>query len=360
MQKFQNRILAGLVIALLIYVVLLLVLDNQGQVTTEMAAAFAGYPWSWLVLVAALHVLAGVFRFLEWQYFLGVIGARRLISVADSAIIMTFGFTMVVSPGKAAELLKAVFLKIKTGVPVSRSAPVILAERVVDGLAVITILTLVLLTAGDRLNLGEFLPTAQTIIVASAALIGFGLIVVQIRPLAAFFLNVLAHLPLIKRAHGWFTELYESSREIFSLRHVIPTVFIGVGVYLSSGFGLIAVLMSFGIDVGLTEALQALFIVGISAAIGALSFVPNGAGVTEVTGAALLMGIMAPNHPELTLGMAAAIALLDGFFHKWFRVVVGLVVGVIFRKRLFTSGLQQEIAGAGSYRTTAASFETGD
>ncbi|HRL14739.1 MAG TPA: lysylphosphatidylglycerol synthase domain-containing protein, partial [Aggregatilineales bacterium] len=174
MQKYQNRILAGLVIALLIYVVILLVIDNQGQLTGEMAAAFAGYPWLWLVVIAGLHVMAGVFRFLEWQYFLGVIGARRLISLADSAIIMTFGFTMVVSPGKAAELLKAVFLKIKTGVPVSRSAPVIVAERVVDGLAVIVILTVILLTNGDRLNLGDFLPTAQAIITFSAALIVFG------------------------------------------------------------------------------------------------------------------------------------------------------------------------------------------
>jgi uncharacterized membrane protein YbhN (UPF0104 family) len=359
MQKYQNRILAGLVIALLIYVVILLVIDNQGQLTGEMAAAFAGYPWLWLVVIAGLHVMAGVFRFLEWQYFLGVIGARRLISLADSAIIMTFGFTMVVSPGKAAELLKAVFLKIKTGVPVSRSAPVIVAERVVDGLAVIVILTVILLTNGDRLNLGDFLPTAQAIITFSAALIVFGLVVIQIRPLAGFFLDVLARLPLIKRAHGWFRELYESSREIFSLRHVIPTVIMGVGVYLSSGFGLVAVLLSFGIDVGVTEVLQALFIVGITAAIGALSFVPNGAGVTEVTGAALLMSIMAPNHPEITLGMAAAVALLDSFFHKWFRVVVGLITGLIFRKRLFTPGLGQEIASAADYRKAAA-YEMGD
>jgi uncharacterized membrane protein YbhN (UPF0104 family) len=359
MQKYQNRILAGLVIALLIYVVILLVIDNQGQLTGEMAAAFAGYPWLWLVVIAGLHVMAGVFRFLEWQYFLGVIGARRLISLADSAIIMTFGFTMVVSPGKAAELLKAVFLKIKTGVPVSRSAPVIVAERVVDGLAVIVILTVILLANGDRLNLGDFLPTAQAIITFSAALIVFGLVVIQIRPLAGFFLDVLARLPLIKRAHGWFRELYESSREIFSLRHVIPTVIMGVGVYLSSGFGLVAVLLSFGIDVGVTEVLQALFIVGITAAIGALSFVPNGAGVTEVTGAALLMSIMAPNHPEITLGMAAAVALLDSFFHKWFRVVVGLITGLIFRKRLFTPGLGQEIANAADYRKAAA-YEMGD
>jgi hypothetical protein len=33
--------------------------------------------------------------------------------------------------------------------------------------------------------------------------------------------------------------------------------------------------------------------------------------------------------------MAAAIALLQGFFHKWFRVLLGMLVAFIFRNRLF-------------------------
>lgn len=350
MQKYQNRILFGLVTAFAIYVILLLVADNQGKVTDEMMLALQNYQWGWLLLVIACHVSAGVWRFIEWQYFLGVIDARRKISVIDSAIIFVFGFTMVVSPGKAAELLKSVFLKLKTGVPVSRSAPIVVAERVVDGIGVLVILVAVLLFAGEQLNLGDFLLSAQVLIFTSAAIIVFGLVVVQVRPLANIVLGIIARLPIIKRAHHWFIELYESSRDIFRLRHVVPTMLMGVCVYASSGFGLVVLLISFGIDVGLTEVLQALFIVGISAAIGALSFVPNGAGVTEVTGGALLMGIIAPNHPEMTLGMAAAIALLDGFFHKWFRVVVGLVVGFVFRARLFTPALDTVIAEADAYR----------
>jgi uncharacterized membrane protein YbhN (UPF0104 family) len=350
MQKYRNRALIGGAIALTIYVVLLLALDNQGKITADLVTAFRDYAWGWLVVIALCHVLAGVFRFLEWQYFLGVIGARDKISVADSAIIFVFGFTMVVSPGKAAELLKSVFLKMKTGVPIARSAPVVIAERVVDGLAVIVILASVLVIAGPQLGLGDFLAFSQGVMALSLTLIGGGLIAVQVRPLAYLFLDIVGRVPLIRRAKDWLTALYESSREIFKLRHVIPTVAMGVGVYSSSILGFVVVLHSFGVIITPTLVKQSAFIVGISAAVGALSFVPNGAGVTEISTTAMLLAIVAPQHPEMTVGMAAAISLLDGFFHKWFRVLVGLAVGVLFRERLFSGDFAVAAADLDAYQ----------
>jgi hypothetical protein len=35
---------------------------------------------------------------------------------------------------------------------------------------------------------------------------------------------------------------------------------------------------------------------------------------------------------------------MQGFFHKWFRVVVGMIVAFVYRKRLFTEELEAEIA----------------
>jgi uncharacterized membrane protein YbhN (UPF0104 family) len=92
--------------------------------------------------------------------------------------------------------------------------------------------------------------------------------------------------------------------------------------------------------------LQAAFIVGVGTFIGAVSFLPNGAGVTEVSQAAMLMAIVAPNNPEMTLGVAAAAAVIEGFFHKWYRVIVGLGTTFIFRDRLFTPVLERELETA--------------
>jgi uncharacterized membrane protein YbhN (UPF0104 family) len=118
----------------------------------------------------------------------------------------------------------------------------------------------------------------------------------------------------------------------------------GMGVYMSSTIGFLLIMWGFGLDMSWNLFLQAAFIVGVASAIGALSFVPNGAGVTEISNVAMLKAIVIPLNPVMTLSIAGAAALMQGFFHKWFRVVVGMIVASIYRKRLFTEALETEIA----------------
>ncbi|RMG71525.1 MAG: UPF0104 family protein [Chloroflexi bacterium] len=347
MQKYRNQIITGLIIVLGMYILILIIFDASGQFDDGdgILDALRQFPL-WLVPVLCLtQISAGFFRFLEWHYYLGVIDARDKISLKDSIIIFVSAFTMVVSPGKAAELLKAVFLKMKTGVSIARSAPVVVAERVVDGLAVIVILVITLALASERLDLGEYRDESQTIVFISAALIISGLIVVQIKPLAYFVLNqLIANIPIIKRIHQPLVEFYESSQEIFLLKHVIPTTLMGVGVYLSSTTGFILVMWGLGAEIHIDLMLKIAFIVGVSSAVGALSFVPNGAGVTEFTNYGMLLALVASSDPTITPSVAAAAALMQGFFHKWFRVLVGMGVAFVYRQRLFTTEFQEELA----------------
>src|SRR5215468_1090137 len=132
MEKYRNRLILGFAVVFIIYIGLLF-LSNTGELLAELRS----YPWLLLIPVIFLKFGAWFLRFWRWQYFLGVIDASRKISLFDSAIIFVSGFSMVVSPGKVAEILKAVVLKIKTGVRIARSAPVVIAERVVDGVAVL-------------------------------------------------------------------------------------------------------------------------------------------------------------------------------------------------------------------------------
>jgi glycosyltransferase 2 family protein len=339
MRKYRNRILAGFVIGFAIYVVLLLLADAEG-LTEDLVALLLAYPWLLIVPLILQKFGSWFFRFLEWHYFLGVIEARDKISLFDSAILYLAGFTMAVSPGKVAEVLKAVVLKSKTGVPIARSAPVIIAERVVDGLAVLILSLMCLLLAGDGIDVGPYRP----LIIVSTALLAGGLIAVQIRPLAYLVLGIVARLPLVKRAHDWMAHFYESSHEIFKLKHMIPTTGFGMIASLGDAVGFVIILAGFGVEITWLTFLQAMVIVGLASAIGALSGVPNGAGITEISVSAMLMIIVAPANPLVTPAVAAAAALVEGFFHKWFRVIVGMGVALIFRYRLFAPDIEAEIA----------------
>ncbi len=334
MRKYRNRIIAGFAIGFVIYAALLVLVQTEDLIRNLQI-----YPWALLVPVILLKFVAWFCRFMQWHYYLGVIDANDKISRFDSVILFISGFTMAVSPGKIAEMLKSVVLKTKTGIPIARSAPVIIAERVVDGVAVIVLAFVALVLAGDGIDLGNY----RYMIYLSAGLLAVGLVAVQIRPLAYFGLGIIGKLPLIRRLHEPLVTFYESSKEIFLLRHVIPTTLFGMIAAVTDSIGFVIILMGFGVPYSELLLLQCAVIVCLSSAIGALSGVPNGAGVTEVSVGAMLMAIVAPFNPMLTVPAAGTAALIEGFFHKWFRVFVGLGVAVIFRKRLFSAEVEAEL-----------------
>lgn len=337
MQKYRNRLLLGFAIVFVIYVGLL-IFGNARELLAELRV----YPWILLVPVILLKFCAWFLRFWRWHYFLWVIDASRKISLFDSAILFVAGFSMAVSPGKIAEVLKAVILKAKTGVPVARSAPVVIAERVVDGVAVLIMSLSAFFLAGDAINIGSY----RFLIILSAVLLIVGLVGIQIRPVAFWGLNLIARIPLVRRLHKPLLDFYESSREILQLQHVIPTSFLGMVAHLTDAIGFSIILSGFGVELSWTLLLQSIFITGLTAMIGALSGVPNGAGVTEVSSSSMVLVIVAPFHPQITSTIALTIALIDGFFHKWFRVLVGTLVAIIFRHRLFPVSVEDTLAQA--------------
>ncbi len=133
--------------------------------------------------------------------------------------------------------------------------------------AVLIMSVLAFLLAGDNIDLGNY----RYLILLSAVLLSVGLISVQIRPLAYFFLGIIARLPLVKRIHQPWVDFYESSREILQLRHVIPTSTLGALAHMTDALGFCIILHGFGLEITWVLYLQAVFITGLTAAIGALS-----------------------------------------------------------------------------------------
>ena len=127
----------------------------------DMGGRLANFPVAFLFGALALAALNYWLRFLRWAYYLRFLGISVLFSV--SGLVFLSGLAMSVTPGKLGELLKCYLLRDHSGVPVFRSAPVVVMERVTDvasvallgltGLALLPLvvslgLTLVLLVGG--------------------------------------------------------------------------------------------------------------------------------------------------------------------------------------------------------------------
>jgi len=354
MRKYRNQLLVGLGIIFVIYLGLLLVTNTQ-----ELLDNLRAFPWILLLPLLLLKLIAWGLRFIVWHYYLGVVGGSAVtgkgkISLTDSLIIFVAGWTLVVSPGKIAEVLKAVVVKAKSGIPVSRGVPVVIAERVIDAISVLVVTFLAVLLAGDQINLGPY----RGLIFVTTGLLILALVAIQIGPLAYFCLNIAAKIPLVRRIHRELVEFYESSREILKLRHIIPMGIIGATAYAVDGFVFTIILSGFGLPVTWLLFLQTSFIVGFTSALGAVSGSPNGAGVTEVSTGGMLIAMISPQYPEITLSVAAAAVLIEAFFYKWLRVFVGLVVGLIFRRRLFSPAVEETLAEMESQRGKGPAYQT--
>ncbi|RIK52436.1 MAG: TIGR00374 family protein [Chloroflexi bacterium] len=301
----QRKLLYSLVFAFLIYIGLAVYSDWNA-----LMAALTEFPWALLVPVIGLTLVNYVGRGLRWHWYLRLLGVP--ISRQESGKIFGVGMLMVMTPGKAGEFLKPYMVKSVAGTPMSVTAPVILAERLLDGTAM-----LILAAAG----LFAFPnPTARAIavLVFSTFLVFVG--VIQSRPLALRLLSLGEQLPGVKRFARHLHAAYESAYTIFRPRYLLAALAVGAACWAAEGLAYYVVLRGFGAAAGGQTLALAVFIFSISTVIGAVFAMPGGLGGVEGSLVALSVQLLA-----LPVATATAAALLIRFCTLWMGVLVGVV-----------------------------------
>lgn len=303
--ELQRKLIWSLMLALLVYVAIALF----GDVRT-LAGELQGWPWSWLPLVIGLTLINYVGRLYKWRWYLQLLDIP--ISSLDSTRIFGVGMLMVMTPGKAGEFLKSYMVKNVTGTAMSLTAPVVLAERITDGIAM-------LLLAG----VGLFVfPNPIARLVAILVFLGFAIfiVVMQFRPLALWCLQLGEKLPLFHKFAENLHQFYESSYTIFRPRNLLIALGIGIISWAAEGLAYYIVLVGFGLGSGLDTLLISIFIFSISVVIGAVIALPGGLGGVEGSLFTLSNQILG-----LDIATATAAALLIRFCTLWLGVLIGIL-----------------------------------
>jgi uncharacterized protein (TIRG00374 family) len=349
MHVYRRQVAAGILFISLVLIAVVIVTGKDALLET-----LERFPPAYFIPIFALKLVNWALRYYEWRYFLGVIGVRTswrgptapaqdgappTIREWDSVILWLAGMTLTVSPGKLAEVLKSLVLKHLTGVEFSRSAPVVFMERLVDGLAVIVLAGVALgLTAGSLVGTDVSTGYAVAVLVGTTAALSAGIALVQVRPLALAVIDRTAGWPLIGRFNSAIRTLYESSYDLLKLRHLGPMTLVGIGAYFCDSVGFYLLLRGLGVAGSPTLFAQAVFILGFSVIVAALSAMPGGAGGREITVGALLTGVVGLSRAD-----AGTATFLISLFQVWVGVLVGLVVIALFRRTLFPPALNDEI-----------------
>jgi uncharacterized protein (TIRG00374 family) len=272
--------------------------------------ALKQFPPVLVIPVILLTTWNYLLRYLRWNYYLHVLGVRG-VGYVESGLVFLSGFAMGLTPGKSGEVTKSYWLREIAGperAPLARTAPIVFAERLVDGIAM-----LLLATSG----LISFRFGAIALLGVAAAAVA-ALVVLQARPLVHAILQWLATYPRLARISEVLQTIYDSARELLTLPRLLGAVAVGVLSWGGECLALYVILLGLGAAPGLTVVNQATFALAAGSLVGSASLLPGGIGAAEGTVAAVL---------DLVAGqprdVAAAATLLIRVCTLWFGVALG-------------------------------------
>ncbi len=325
MKQYRDKVIIGLALGFGVVAATMLLSDINA-----LAAQAVAFPWAIMLPVLGLRVLNWVLRFIKWHFYLWVVGVRGLRQ-EDSAAVFVSGFVLSLSPGKVAEVLKAVVIRSLTGTPVARTLPVVGAERLSDGVAVLILLAVAI----GMLAADEYWP------VVFGALGGIALLVLllQYRRLCLWLLDRAAALPVIRRVAGPLRDVYASSYEIVRWKNLGVAVGLGTLANLLDGIGVYLILVGLGKAAALSTFFEALLVISLSVVVGSLSALPGGLGAADFS-----IGMSMRAVVGLDPAAAGFATLLTRFVQLWWGVLVGMGVGVAYRHRLLTPDVEATLA----------------
>ena len=306
--SFRNRLLVSIAAGLGIFIGLSLYSDIRA-----VTQAFVEFRWGYIPLILALTLLNYLLRFYKWDYYLRNISVR--LKVKDSLAIFLSGLTMSVTPAKLGEVFKSYLLKRTNGTEVSRSVPVVFAERITD------VLGLLILAA---ISFSAFQYGKEILIVVLVILLAL-IVIIKSRWICGRLIRLTESVPLINKLSDSLRMAYESTHTLFGFKNLIVATAISV---ISWGFECLAmyfVLEGFGIS---ASVLLSTFVFSFSSLVGAVSMIPGGLLVAEGSFAGLLVLSGIPK------GIAAGATIIIRFCTLWFGVVIGLITLFLIRKKI--------------------------
>lgn len=268
-----------------------------------------------VLALSSVNYWIRVFRF-NW---LSRRAAERPIKSDINSLIFFSGLSMNLTPARIGEVVKAYYQRKFFGESFARMAPVVLIERLTDGLAMLGLMSLGVMSFG----LGKKTFLILTII-ALTIIFFLHQKNIQGRVLIAF-----KRVPVLNKLTGGLERAAGTSYKLTGFRPIIFSSLLGIAAWGIEAAGLWVLLGAVGVSLTFNNLYLALFIFAISAAAGFISVIPAGLGVNEISTIGLL---------EHFIGLRYASALVVTFAFRlvtlWFGILLGLASIVFLERKL--------------------------
>jgi uncharacterized membrane protein YbhN (UPF0104 family) len=308
-ENLGRKAIAATLLGVLVFAGLLFYGD-----VTRLRANLTSFHWSAFALGLGLATANYGLRFARWAYYLRRIDV--VVPLLESVRVFVAGFVMSISPGKVGEVLKSLLLHESRGVSIARTAPIVVAERLTD------LLALVILAAVGSLALHR----GPTIAVAGG-MVALGLwSACAFRPVGELCLRLCARLPVLGKISPRLREAYESLHTLVGPGPLSVATALAIVSWFLECVTLLVIAEGFGVHLGVMESA---FAYSVPTIVGALAMMPGGLGVTEASMTSVLerMGGAA-----MTTSVATATTMLVRIATLWWAVALGFLALALHRR----------------------------
>lgn len=309
-KKVKKNVFILLAVSILFYITISL-FSNFDSVILSIEK----FNWLIIPVLLILSSLTFLTRFYKWDYYLNLLEIK--IPKKSSFAIFMSSLIMLATPGALGELFKSYFLKKIAEEPISKTAPIVFAERITDLISII----LIALAGSIFFNYGKIILVFLILFFISIILF------ISNKKVSLKFLNILTKIKFLRKYLSMITVAYESFHQMLKGKAFFYMIIVSL---ISWGFECLSfyiILSELKINVSFFWASFA-YAFGMIA--GSITMLPGGIGVTDGSFIYLIA--------EKGFGKDSAIAaaFIIRAVTLWFAVAVG-AISILYYKKIFNN-----------------------
>ena len=298
--KLDNRLILILIAVVAIYAIFLFISDYN-----IISEKISNFKINYLPLILLLVSASWVPLIIKWHFLLK--NCEIDIPLTKSILVFLSGTAFEITPGQIGALMKSQILKTIYNIPRTKTAPIVLVEKVYD------LIGAILASIIGIIILGVY-PHLIVIAILVLAVIFFFM---YYRPASELFFKRITKLKFFSKYIENISESYKTVQKSTNVK--VATVCILLAVTYWFIISAAAYYILIGFDINILDYLKVLAIYATSTLLGAISFVPGGIGITEgtLTGLLTLEGI--------DVSVALILSVMIRIFTLWYSAFIGFI-----------------------------------
>jgi len=235
------------------------------------------------------------------------------ITLKENLTLYLAGLSMMITPAGIGETIKSYYLKKRFGYSISKTFPLVFVERFQDLITLVSILSFSLI----------FIQIYEVMVlnIVMICIIVISYIIFRIKKLFTKIINFSKKIPKLRKFADNMSESYEGLYSMTEGKTMIKCWLIGIISWTLEAVAIYLVFLAFNIDLGFILTI----IISFSAILfGAISFIPGGIGLTEISATSLLV------KEGVKLSLATSIIIMMRVATIWFSTAIGFITSRFF------------------------------